>query len=142
MSLKRPRCNDEIPVEEQLTSKKAKIINKFIETIDNSNKEICSSKNIKINTINIDVDVGQYNVKIYHGFGSSKYICSCTPFGIYNNFSSNYCKHITYALSEIVKDYVNENKKFFTEKKNELLLRENIEFLKSSIKNINIHDKK
>jgi hypothetical protein len=136
--MKRSREESNIPIYDQMKNKRARIVNKFLDVIGNPDKEICTSKKIKINNINFNVDVGQYNVQIFSMLGNNKFMCSCNPKGVYMNFSSNYCKHITYALSEIVRIYVKENENYFKEKNNDIKLKENIEFLKSNISNITI----
>lgn len=141
MSFKRKREHFDIPIEEQMEAKRKKITNKILDAIDNPGKEICKSKDIKINNINFNVDVGPYNVQIISAFGVNKFQCSCNSLGVYHNFSSNYCKHISYALSHLVKIFVSENENFFKEKKCEIIMKENIEFLKSNIKDLNINDK-
>ncbi len=124
---------------DEIQTKRNRIVNKFMDVIDNPNKEISGTKHIKINNINFNVDVGQYNVQILNNmYGENKFMCTCTPRGVYLNFSSNYCKHISYALSELVRLYIKENKNYFKEKKNEIEFRENIELLKNSISNITI----
>ena len=141
MSYKRSRPQDDIPVFEQMVNKRARIINKVVDAIDNPEKEICKTKDIKINNINFNVDVGPYNVQVMSMYGTHKFMCSCNTKGVYYNFSSNYCKHIAYALSEIVKIYVKENNTFFKEKHNDIEIKKNIEILKCNIKDININDK-
>jgi hypothetical protein len=136
--MKRSREQSDIAINDQLKNKRARIVNKFLDVIDNPDKEICKTKNIKINTINFNVDVGPYNVQIFNMFGNTKFLCSCNPNGVYMNFTNNYCKHITYAMSELLKMYVKENENYFKEKKNDVELKENIEFLKSNISNITI----
>lgn len=136
--VKRSRTEYETSIYDEMKNKNRHIINKFMDVIDNTDKEICLTKNIKINNINFNVNVGQYNVQIFNLNDNNKFICSCTPNGVYSNFSNNYCKHITYALSELLRIYIKENENYFKEKKNNLELKENIEILKSLISNITI----
>ncbi len=133
-SNKRLMEDDYMVDDNEIQTKRNRIVNKFMDVIDNPNKEISGTKNIKINNLDFNVDVGQYNVQI----SNNKFMCTCTPRGVYLNFSSNYCKHISYALSELVRLYIKENKNYFKEKKNEIEFRENIELLKHSINNITI----
>ena len=52
--MKRSREQSDIPINDQLKNKRARIVNKFLDVIDNPDKEICKTKNIKINTINFN----------------------------------------------------------------------------------------
>lgn len=130
------RNYSEIPmsIDDQTIKKKSRILNQIMDGIsqyDNKNKSV------NILNINIIAHVKDYEVKIYNSNEGMIYICSCTN-DIYKNYQSNYCKHISMAIKEIIKDYLCENENFFKQKGKEEIFRENIEFLKSSLKDIKI----
>jgi hypothetical protein len=130
------RNHNEIPMSiiEESISKKSKIINQLVDGVYDY-KNI--NGNVNILGLNIIAKVKDYNVTISKTFGKTKYSCTCTT-DVYKNYHSNYCKHISMAIKEIIKDYLRENDNFFTHKGEECIFRENIEFLKSSIKDIKI----
>ena len=132
------RSNSDISIYEQMKNKRKRIMNKFLHVIDNPNEEISKKYNIKINTVNLNINVGIYNVQIYNVSENTKFICSCNPNGVYVNFTNNYCKHISYALSELIRIYVKENENYFKEKKLDTELKENIEVLFSNFSKIDI----
>ena len=138
MANKRSRNENNISISNQMKTKRKRIMNQFLHVIDNPNEEICRTKNIKINNINFNIDVGEYNVQIYNVSENTKFICSCNPNGVYMNFTNNYCKHISYALSELIRIYVKENENYFKEKTNDIELKENIEKIFSNFSKIYI----
>ena len=138
MANKRSISDNDISIYEQMKNKRKRIMNKFLHVIDNPNEEILKNNNIKINNINFNIDVGIYNVQIYNYTELSentKFICSCNPDGVYVNFTNNYCKHISYALSELIRIYVKENENYFKEKNLDI---KNKEILFSEFNKINI----
>ena len=138
MANKRSISDNDISIYEQMKNKRKRIMNKFLHVIDNPNEEILKNNNIKINNINFNIDVGIYNVQIYNYTKLSentKFICSCNPDGVYVNFTNNYCKHISYALSELIRIYVKENENYFKEKNLDI---KNKEILFSEFNKINI----
>ena len=144
MANKRSRCENDIIIYDQMQNKKKRILNKFLHVIDNPNEEIYKNNNIKINNISFNIDVGIYKVQIYNCNIVSeniKFICSCNPNGVYVNFMNNYCKHISYALSQLIRIYVKENENYFKEKNLNLKFeeyKENIEILFSNFSKIDI----
>jgi hypothetical protein len=142
MANKRTRYDNDITIYDQMQSKRNRIMNKFLHVIDNPNEEISKKYNIKINTVNLNINVGIYNVQIYNVSENiaenTKFKCSCNPTGVYMNFTNNYCKHINYALSELIRIYVKENENYFKEKKLDTELKENIEVLFSNFSKIDI----
>lgn len=130
------RNRNEIPMSiiEESLNKKSRIINQLADGVyDYKN----TSGNVNILGLNIQAKVKDYDVSIYKSFGTTKYSCSCST-DVYKNCQSNYCKHISMAIKEVIKDYLRENDRFFKHKGEEYIFRENIEFLKSSIKDIKI----
>jgi len=138
MANKRSKSDNDISIYDQMKNKRKRIMNKFLHVIDNPNEEILKNNNIKINNINFNIDVGIYNVQIYNYnklSENTKFICSCNPNGVYVNFTNNYCKHISYALSELIRIYVKENENYFKEKNLDIT---NKEILFSEFNKINI----
>jgi len=123
-------------IEEQFANKKIHIANQMMDGIYQYEKK---NQSVSILDINVSARVKDYDVKIYKTHEGTKYVCSCTN-DVYKNFQSNYCKHISMAFKEMIKDYLRENEKFFKSKCQEELFRENIEFLKSSFKDIKIRE--
>lgn len=133
---KRNRNHMITSIEEQSSNKKCRILNQMMDGIHQYKNK---NSNVIIQDVNITAKVKDYDVKIIKNVFGSKYTCSCTP-DVYYNYQSNYCKHISMLLKEIIKDYLRENETFFQQKKQEELFRENIDFLKSSFKDININN--
>ena len=131
---KRSRSDMSMSIDDQYQNKKSRIVNQMMEGVYQYNKKNTS---VNILDVNMVVRVKDYDVRIYKSHEGTKYICSCTN-DVYKNCQSNYCKHISMAIKELVKDYICENEKFFKHKQQEELFRENIEFLKSSFKDIKI----
>ncbi len=134
MKLKRKR---EYSIDEQITRKKARICNQIYDGVLNYNHN--ELHNVVIKNVNIEAKVKNYDVKININDFDKTFKCSCTN-DVYINYHHNYCKHISLAFKDILKIYLRENEKFLKEKNEEIIFKENVEFLRSNIKNININN--
>lgn len=133
------RKHDEIPTENQFINKRARIVNQMLDGINNYNIKQGTDYDTIIINLDIKAKVKEYDVHILKNEENIfEYKCSCSinPF---INFKSNYCKHIGFVFKKLIKNYISTNEKFFKEKQMEELFQENIEFLKSSFKNIKIN---
>ncbi len=122
-------------MEEQTYNKKTKIQKQMIDGIINFDKKELHS--IYIKNINMNTKVKEYDVNIYTENGKIKFICSCSG-DITVNYNNCYCKHIALSIKELIKEYLKENEKFFKDKELHNIFKENIDFLTSNIKSINI----
>ncbi len=132
------RKHDEISTEHQFLNKRARIVNQMLDGINNYSIKQGTDYDTIIINLDIKAKVKEYDVHIFKNDKNIfEYRCSCciNPF---INFKSNYCKHFGFVFKKLIKDYLCTNEKFFKDKQLEALFQENIEFLKSSIKDLNI----
>jgi hypothetical protein len=125
----------EYSIDDQQLHKKKQICCQMINGISNLKKP----EPVKLNYINIDATVKDYNVKINDSMGKPTFYCSCSC-SPYKHFKVNYCKHITLALLELTKTFLRENENFFEDKKENKIFNENIEILNTNLKNIYINN--
>jgi len=140
MSYKKRKLNTEDLYSSQIENKTNKIQRQLVDCIINFDKHEHNVFETKINNINMDINVKDYNVKIntnidINSENKSIFSCTCSSLENYNNF---YCKHIAMAIKELIKLYINENIKYINEKKDYDIFKENIDFLNTNIANINI----
>lgn len=122
----------------QIVNKTNKIQRQLVDCIINYDKYEHNIFESKINNINLDINVKDYNVKIIsNNENKSIFSCTCSSLSNYNNF---YCKHIAMAIKELIKLYINENIKYMNEKKDYDNFKENIDFLNTNIARFNISD--
>lgn len=128
-------ADDNTDSDMNVRKKKQHIINQVLDVTDNYNKN--NNNYVKIKHIDLEVEVKNYKVKISNLFGEPKYSCTCSQ-DVYINFSNNYCKHISMALTEVIRKYLIDTETFFSDKKKFIECKKNIDFLKDSINNIKI----